>query len=1020
MNKVLIGLPGCLILAVSLMGTQEATAYPNWNDCTACHGDFRAANYVSPSDGQNWGNLHNLHRNTMLSGDCNTCHGNSLVPIILDSSKGGAGFEAIGCMGCHGRNEDIGGDGLSMGRGAGLRQHHFNSGIAVCANCHSDSNPANYVTVGENIPPSYYFTPDSSHPNKPTDSCSPNGEEDYAGLPDGLDGDGDGLYGTNDPDCAAPTQCGNGILEPGEACDDGNILDGDCCSAICTFEVAGSACADGNACNGDETCNGSGTCDPGLLLNCDDANVCTDDVCDPAIGCVNTNNMVACDDFDACTVGDTCGGGVCVSGSSLSCDDGNVCTDDVCDPAIGCVNTNNMVACDDFDACTVGDTCGGGVCVSGGPLSCDDGLFCNGMETCDPAAGCMSPGDSCPLDTNCNEVTDTCDPIAQCGDGVLDPVEQCDDGNILDGDCCSANCTFEVAGSACADGNACNGDETCNGAGTCDPGLLLNCDDANVCTDDVCDPAIGCVNTNNMVACDDFDACTVGDTCGGGVCVSGSLLSCADGNVCTDDACDPAIGCVNTNNMVACDDGDACTAGDNCGGGVCVSGSPLSCDDGLFCNGMETCDPAVGCMSAGNPCPTGTICTEISGTCDLITACGDGVLDPGETCDDGNVLDGDCCSANCTFEAAGTACSDGDACNGDETCNGAGICDPGQMLICDDGNVCTDDICDLSTGCVYTNNTVACDDNDACTLGDTCGGGDCLGGSPLNCADGNVCTDDTCDAVIGCVNTNNTLACDDGDACTVGDTCDVGICVGGGLLSCDDGQFCNGVETCDSIMGCVSLGGPCPLGTICNEMIDTCDPVGGGQMLYAKRCGYCHGGFDQNPQVSGIKVLGARPCSINGAIYGTDAYPGGVPSMQSLQGMVTQDEIIAISEYLNSQTVTPMERYATACSGCHGIDANGGIFDEGVRGEGADDIYEAIYDEDGMQFLDCLTDSDIDMIGDYLRSLVNDDDDGDDDDGDDDDDDDDDDDGDGDDDDDDDEDDSEHHRERQYKRSRRR
>jgi cysteine-rich repeat protein len=28
-------------------------------------------------------------------------------------------------------------------------------------------------------------------------------------------------------------------------------------------------------------------------------------------------------------------------------------------------------------------------------------------------------------------------------------------------------------------------------------------------------------------------------------------------------------------------------------------------------------------------------------------ACGDGVVDPGETCDDGNVADGDCCSADC-------------------------------------------------------------------------------------------------------------------------------------------------------------------------------------------------------------------------------------------------------------------------------------------------------------------------------------------------------------------------------------
>ena len=45
-------------------------------NCRACHGDFRASIYTSPA-GVNWGvNLHDLHRTTMLSGDCNTCHNN--------------------------------------------------------------------------------------------------------------------------------------------------------------------------------------------------------------------------------------------------------------------------------------------------------------------------------------------------------------------------------------------------------------------------------------------------------------------------------------------------------------------------------------------------------------------------------------------------------------------------------------------------------------------------------------------------------------------------------------------------------------------------------------------------------------------------------------------------------------------------------------------------------------------------------------------------------------------------------
>src|SRR5262249_54074864 len=45
----------------------------------------------------------------------------------------------------------------------------------------------------------------------------------------------DNCYGTN---YCFPTHCGDGHLDPGEDCDDGNLVDGDCCSAACTFEAA--------------------------------------------------------------------------------------------------------------------------------------------------------------------------------------------------------------------------------------------------------------------------------------------------------------------------------------------------------------------------------------------------------------------------------------------------------------------------------------------------------------------------------------------------------------------------------------------------------------------------------------------------------------------------------------------------------------------------------------------------------------------------------------------------------------
>ena len=43
---------------------------------------------------------------------------------------------------------------------------------------------------------------------------------------------------------------------------------------------------------------------------------------------------------------------------------------------------------------------------------CDDGLFCNGTETCDaPNCTCEPATNPCPTDTTCNEDTDRCDPI---------------------------------------------------------------------------------------------------------------------------------------------------------------------------------------------------------------------------------------------------------------------------------------------------------------------------------------------------------------------------------------------------------------------------------------------------------------------------------------------------------------------------------------------------------------------------------------------------------------------------------
>lgn len=81
--------------------------------------------------------------------------------------------------------------------------------------------------------------------------------------------------------CDAST-CGDGTLDAGEQCDDGNRADGDCCASDCTFEASGAACTDdASACTTDH-CDGAGAC-VHAAITCD---ACL--ACDPALGCMPT------------------------------------------------------------------------------------------------------------------------------------------------------------------------------------------------------------------------------------------------------------------------------------------------------------------------------------------------------------------------------------------------------------------------------------------------------------------------------------------------------------------------------------------------------------------------------------------------------------------------------------------------------------------------------------------------------------------------------------------------------------
>lgn len=229
-----------------------------------------------------------------------------------------------------------------------------------------------------------------------------------------------------------------------ECNDNDPCTDNICIDFACTFPTNTDPCDDGDACTTNDTCSG-GVCVGGAAPNCDDADACTDDACDSLTGCVHPANTDPCDDGNACTTADTCdGAGTCVGGAAPNCSDGNDCTDDSCDPAFGCVHTNNTAACDDDLFCTVNDACSGSSC-SGVPRDC------------------TAASDQCNIGV-CNETTDACEPQP-----VADSTS-CDDGDVCtEPDLCS--------GGGCV-GAMIQGCQPCTDA--------LACDDSEICTDDLC------------------------------------------------------------------------------------------------------------------------------------------------------------------------------------------------------------------------------------------------------------------------------------------------------------------------------------------------------------------------------------------------------------------------------------------------------------------------------------------------------------------------------------------------------
>jgi hypothetical protein len=495
------------------------------------------------------------------------------------------------------------------------------------------------------------------------------------------------------------------------------------------------------------------------------------------------------------------------------CDDGNDCTDDSCSGPEGCLNEIlDSGSCDDGNPCTVADHCEVGACV-GKPVDCDDDNPCTD-DSCTEDGGCLSIAN----EEICDDA-DSCTVADRCAD------------SICSGTAVSCECQEDADCADLEDGDLCNGTLVCNTDKlphlcVVDPSTTIECPAPDgvhsPCLEPSCDAQTGeceLISHNENGPCDTGSGCTIKDICLEGACTPGADVNCNDGNPCTDDSCDTDLGCLSTANTASCNDGNVCTSSDLCQAGECVGGDVLECGDGDVCNGVETCEPDTGCQPGiplvcddGNPCNGGETCDPESGCVD------GGIL----LCDDGNLCTDDGCDAKdgCFHVSNNAPCDDGNLCTTEDHCQ-EGTCKFGQAVLCNDDDICTDDSCDPLVGCLFEMNSALCDDGNVCTLGDTCELGQCAGGLEMVCDDGNLCTTDACVPGVGCQFLPNQAGCDDGNACTDADGCDAGWCQGT-PVSCDDNNYCT-ADSCDAAQGC--LHDALPDGsqlTGCNGFCEAC------------------------------------------------------------------------------------------------------------------------------------------------------------------------------------------------------